>query len=125
MWLICFKREGLTLSESEKRSNRFRYRLAFPQAVIVVLALMLAGRASAFTQIFPPFTGATDFITDFPTCIDSSDLNETVGPLGLLFDGAHFFVDDACNETTYRFTAAGGSALSPPISGSRMACSRV
>jgi len=102
------------MSASEKRSNRSQYHVvSVLQVAIIAFALTLAGKAAAFTQIFPPFTGGTDFITGFPTCPDAFDTIETVGPIGLLFDGAHFFVDDPCNGTTYRFTASGGNASTP------------
>ncbi|MFZ0679652.1 hypothetical protein [Candidatus Binatus sp.] len=102
------------MGASEKRSDRSGYYLAsFLQVVIIAFVLTLAGRAAAFTQIFPPFTGASDFITGFPTCPDVFDTIETEGPIGLLFDGAYFFVDDPCNGTTYRFAADGGSASTP------------
>jgi hypothetical protein len=107
------------MSETGKKSEHLRQHTAsvrIPQVAIVVFVLMLAGRAAAFTQIFAPFTGASDFITGFPTCLNLPFTTETLGPLGVLFDGAHFFVDDPCSSpegTTYRFTAAGGSALTP------------
>jgi hypothetical protein len=86
------------------------------------LVLLFAGSASAAHTVFPPgspFTGGTDVITDFPTCFGG-----TIGPVGLLNDGAHFFADDFCthtndptqNSTTYRFPVSGGSALSPQAS---------
>ena len=65
---------------------------------------------TGFTSVSPPFTGATDFITDFPTCPANGG---TAGPIGVLFDGTHFFATDVCNATIYRFTAAGGSATNP------------
>lgn len=90
----------------------------------VSLSLLLSGSASAAHTVFPagsPFTGGTDVITDFPTC---GSVPFLVGPVGLLNDGAHFFVDDFCthfndptqNSTTYRFPVTGGSALSPQAS---------
>jgi len=86
------------------------------------LVLLLAGSASAAHTVFPPgspFTGGTDIITDFPTCFSG-----TIGPVGLLNDGSHFFVDDFCthfnnptqDSTTYRFLVTGGSALTPQVS---------
>jgi hypothetical protein len=106
------------MSEAEKRSKRSHYHVSavrVPQVAIVVFVLMLAGRAAAFTQVSPPFTAASDFITGFPTCLNLPFTLETLGPLGVLFDGAHFFVNDPCigGGTTYRFTAAGGSASTP------------
>jgi hypothetical protein len=67
---------------------------------------------TGFTSVSPPITGATDFITDFPTCLDPHS-NLYVGPIGVLFDGTHFFATDPCNGYTYRFTAAGGSVNAP------------
>ncbi len=67
---------------------------------------------TGFTSVSPPMTGATDFVTGFPTCLDPNS-NKTVGPIGVLFDGTHFFVTDPCNAFTYRFTAAGGSVAAP------------
>src|SRR6266851_5149284 len=98
-----------------KRSKRLRHYLKIvcvPLAA-VVFVLMLAARAAAFTSILPPFTGASDFITGFPTCESGLQPGEFLGPLGVLFDGAHFFADDVCNGITYRFAAAGGDASTP------------
>jgi len=88
------------------------------------LVLLLAGSASAAHAVFPPgspFTGGTDIITDFSTC---GSVSFPVGPVGLLNDGSHFFVDDFCthfnnptqDSTTYRFLVTGGSALTPQVS---------
>lgn len=67
--------------------------------------------ASAAHSTFPagsPFSGGTDFATNLPTFF-------TIGPVGLLSDGSHFFVTDFANSNTYRFPSAGGSALSPEV----------
>ncbi len=64
--------------------------------------------AAAFTSFAAPFTGATDFVTNFPNC--------GVGPVGMVFDSTHFFADDYCVGTAYRFPASGGSALTPQAS---------
>jgi hypothetical protein len=53
-----------------------------------------------------------DFVTDFPTCLNPNS-GLYIGPIGVLFDGTHFFATDACNGYTYRFTAAGGSVTAP------------
>ncbi len=106
------------MTRAEKRFGDYRQHLGVTrvqQMAIVVFVLTLATRAAAFTSVLPPFTGASDFITGFPTCLNLPFTTETLGPLGVLFDGAHFFVDDPCigGGTTYRFTAAGGDASAP------------
>src|SRR5262245_33590994 len=68
---------------------------------LLVWFLMPIRPADAFTNVFPPFAGAADFITGFSTC-------SGVGPVGLIFDGARFFATDYCNGTIYRFGPAGG-----------------
>lgn len=81
-------------------------------SVLIFPLPAVAQSFTGFTSVSPPFTGATDFITDFPTCYDPASTLQ-VGPIGLLFDGVHFFATDVCNATIYRFTAAGGSATNP------------
>ncbi|HZC47339.1 MAG TPA: hypothetical protein VE243_12740, partial [Candidatus Acidoferrum sp.] len=89
--------------------------------VTPLLIISMADRAQSFTgftSVSPPFTGATDFVTDFPICPDPNSSAFYgrplyVGPIGVLFDGTHFFATDPCNGFTYRFTAAGGSVTAP------------
>jgi hypothetical protein len=75
--------------------------------------LLLAGSAAAAHPTFPagsPFSGATDVITG------SFDTSCGAGPVGVLDDGTHFFVTDACTGTTYRLPSSGGSIDTPDAS---------
>jgi hypothetical protein len=98
--------------KSSKCLHHYLTTVCVPLAAIVFV-LMLAARAAAFTLILAPFTGATDFITGFPPCVFPTTAPLSIGPVGVLFDGAHFFADDACNAVTYRLIATGGNVSSP------------
>jgi hypothetical protein len=110
-----------TTGRTDMRVNRrlpiMRLGLAATAATVLALLLLPAG-AGAFTVPFPagsPFTGATAVITNFPHCNPSPPIAES-GPLGLSNNGSQIFVIDGCNQTTYRFPLAGGSALAPEAS---------
>ena len=75
-------------------------------AVVVAMAvssMALAPAADAARTFGPPITGVEEFVTNLPTCGGP-------GPIGMLFDGASFFVTDYCNGTTYRMGPSGGDA---------------
>lgn len=70
--------------------------LAVCSAVIAI-----AGAPGVTARTFrPPFVAADAFVTGLTTC--------GPGPIGMLFDGASFFVTDYCNGTTYRMSPNGG-----------------
>ena len=87
------------MSASEKRSNRSQYHVvSVLQVAIIAFALTLAGKAAAFTQIFPPFTGGTDFygVPNLLTLL----IRSRRSVIGLqLAGGAHFLVEDPWNGT--------------------------
>src|SRR5215469_7002107 len=91
------------------------YFFAYMLPLLILAKSGLAGAQSfthGFTSFSLPITGATDFATGFQTCLDPNS-QEYIGPIGVLFDGTHFFATDVCNGYTYRFTAAGGSVSAP------------
>lgn len=88
--------------------SRRRASMVFAASLVSAILVGPTPALATSLTVYPPLSGATDYITDLPSC--------SIGPVGLLDDGTNFFVTDWCNETTYKFSAAtGGSALSPPL----------
>jgi len=61
-----------------------------------------------------PFTSGSDVVTGFSSlphgvCHDGGSGFPDIGPVGLLDDGNHFFVDNLCTQTLYRLPPGGGS----------------
>lgn len=87
----------------------------FARLAVVAFALTaLFGRQAAraaHTSFSLPLTGGVDLFTDFPSCYGGS-----FGPVGMVSDSTSFYVDDSCNQTTYRFPSSGGSAAAPAAS---------
>jgi hypothetical protein len=79
-----------------------------PALVIAIDLIATPSRVDAFSNVSPPFTGVSDFVTDFP----SGGIGP-LGPVGMLFAGGSFFATDITVGTIYRFPASGGSALRP------------
>jgi len=100
---------------SGKRGIRLRaFKLAATAGVVVVAVATKPLVASAFTNFRPPLTGASDFVTGFPTC--HTDTPMPAGPVGLTFDANNFYVDDVCSHTLLKFPLSGGTYGSPTAS---------
>jgi len=94
-----------------------RHRFASFTALVgaVALAALTAQTALAVHAVFDnnPFTSGSDVVTGFSSgsstvCNVGGLGNQMEGPVGLLNDGTHFFVDDLCAQTLYRLPATGG-----------------
>jgi hypothetical protein len=103
------------------RANATGKRRHRAPAIAGAVALALGGLiatsaapAAAFdgTSYAAPISGASDFVTGFPTTpTRAGDL----GPLGMIDDGVNFFVSDPAGGRLYKFPVAGGNASDPSI----------